>query len=55
MKIQKPHRGETITFTVTREEKIAIAKQAEEEKRTMSGYIRYRLRDILEDMNDDGK
>lgn len=53
MRIQKPHRGETITVTVTAQEKAAIANNAEKEKRTISGYIRYKLRDILEGVNDD--
>ncbi len=53
MRIQKPYRGETITVTVTAEEKAAIAENAEKEKRTMSGFIRYKLRDVLEGANDD--
>lgn len=55
MKIQKPYRGETITVTVTAQEKAAIAEHAEKEKRTISGYVRYRLMDILEGVNDDRK
>lgn len=53
MKIKKPYRGETVTITVTEREKTAIAEEAEKEKRTMSGYIRYRLRDVLEGVNND--
>lgn len=53
MRIKRPYRGETITVTVTPKEKTAIAEAAEKEKRTISGYIRYRLRDILEGVNDD--
>lgn len=52
MKINKPYRGETITVTVTEQEKTAIAENAEKEKRTISSYIRYKLRDILEGVND---
>lgn len=55
MRIKKPYRGETITVTVTPEEKTAIAETAEKEKRTMSGFIRYKLRDVLEGVNNDGK
>lgn len=55
MRIKRPYRGETITVTVTPKEKTAIAEAAEKEKRTISGYIRYRLRDILEGVNDDAK
>jgi hypothetical protein len=51
VRIKKPYRGETITVTVTPEEKTAIAENAEKEKRTMSGYIRYKLRDVLEGVN----
>lgn len=53
MRIVKPYRGETITITVTAHEKAAIAESAEKDKRTISGYIRYRLRDVLEGVNDD--
>ncbi len=53
MRILKPHRGDTVTFTVTEQEKNKIASEAEKEKRTMSGYIRYRLRDVLEGVNND--
>lgn len=51
MRVKKPHRGDTITVTVTEQEKTAIAESAEKEKRTMSGYIRYKLRDVLEGVN----
>lgn len=55
MRIVKPFRGSTITVTVTEGEKAAIAEAAEKAQRTISGYIRYRLRDILEGANNDGE
>jgi len=48
MRISRPRRDCTITFTVTKTEKAAIANMAEKEKRTIGGYIRYRLNDVLE-------
>lgn len=53
MKIQKPNRDCTVTVTLTEQEKLAIGKEAENERRTISGYIRYKLRDVLEGVNDD--
>jgi len=55
MKIDKPYRGETVTITVTEDEKKAIAACAEKEKRTISGFIRYRLRDVFEEMKVDDR
>lgn len=55
MRIQKPARDERIAVTLTEQEKAAIAREAEKESRTVTSYIRYRLRDILEGVNDDRK
>ncbi len=53
MKIQKPNRDCTVTVTLTEAEKVAIGKQAESEGRTISGFIRHKLCDVLEGVNND--
>jgi len=54
MREKKQRRNCMINITVTEGEKIAIAREAEREKRTISNYIRCRLQDILEGIDDDG-
>lgn len=53
MRIKRPSRDERIVVTVTEQEKMKIAEIAQQDNRTICSYIRYRLRDILEGVNDD--
>jgi hypothetical protein len=55
MRGKNTQRNCIIAIGVTENEKIAIAEAAELEKRSVSNYIRYRLNDILEGVNDDDR
>lgn len=51
MKIEKPIRNQSFTVTCTEEEKNSIYLKAQESGRTVSGYIRWLIKQ-MEDMED---
>lgn len=52
MKIEKPVRDQTFTVTCTAEEKEAIFRKAREADRTVSGYIRWLVKQMEEKQNE---